>query len=309
MQSQNLNRHIFFMQLAISCATGTLFTFIRRYTIRTPNDFGWAVSTAKALVSGIDPYLGHLRDTVPYPLPVALFGLPFIWTDEITATDIFIGISITLLVLGILKSGKPWQLLILASAPLVFAAEIGQWSPLITASWFWPNIAGTLTLIKPQTALPVFLTRFRWKSLIFSGFMLILSLLLMPLWPWKWLQLSIGRYFYQIPILVPFGIILLLSLLYFHEETARLLFFSSLLPFRSVYDFASLALIPQNVWQMTAYVVFSWVYLLSRKIWGINITPIALHLLCLVFIVTNFQKKTLLLKFNLSLFHRNKNKS
>ena len=309
MQTQNLNCHKFFMQIAISCATGTLFTFIRRYTIRAPNDFGWAVSTAKALASGIDPYLGHLRDTVPYPLPVALFGLPFIWTDEITATDIFIGISITLLVLGILINGKPWQLLILASAPLVFAAEIGQWSPLITASWFWPNMAGVLTLVKPQTALPVFLARFHWKSLIISGYVLALSLFIMPLWPWKWLQLSIGKYFYQIPILVPFGILLLLSILYISEEPARLLLFSSILPFRSVYDFASLALIPQNIWQMTVYVAFSWVYLFSRKIWDINITPIALNLLCLTFIFISFHKKTLLLKFNLSLFQRNKNAS
>ena len=285
------NRLNLFAQLAMSCAAGIFFSFLRRNTVRSPNDFGWAVSTAKALISGIDPYGGILRDTVPYPLPVAIFGLPFVWTDEITATDIFVGISISILVFGILINGKAWQLLILASAPLVFAVEVGQWSPLITASWFWPELAGVLTLVKPQTALPILLARFRWQSVVVGSFVLVISLFVMPLWPWKWWMLASGYKFYQMPVLAAFGMFLLLFLLYFSEAEARLLFFVSILPYRSIYDLASLALIPQNAWQMIIYVVLSWLYLFSIQLWGINITPFALHLLCLTFILITYPKK------------------
>jgi len=279
------------VQLVISSVTGIFFAFLRRSTVRTPNDFGWAVSTAKALIAGLDPYAGSLRDSVPYPLPVAIFGLPFVSMDEVTATDIFIGLSIAVLTLGILMNGKPWQLLMLASAPLVFAVEIGQWSPLIMASWFWPGLGGVLILIKPQTALPIFLAKFRWLSVAIGCFVLVVSLMIMPLWPWKWLRLTGNYDVYQVPVLVPLGILLLLSLLYYSEAEARLLFFSSVLPYRAIYDFASLALIPRNAWQMTVYVVLSWLYLFSTKLWGMNILPIALHLLCLLFILITYPAK------------------
>lgn len=293
------------VQLVISGVSGIFFAFLRRSTVRTPNDFGWAVSTAKALIAGLDPYAGSLRDSVPYPLPVAIFGLPFVSMDEVTATDIFIGLSTAILTLGILMNGKPWQLLMLASAPLVFAVEIGQWSPLIMASWFWPSLGGILILIKPQTALPIFLARFRWFGVAISCFVLVISLIIMPSWPWKWLQLT-GKYdVYQVPVLLPLGILLLLSLLYYSEAESRLLFFSSVLPYRYIYDFASLALIPQNAWQMTIYVVLSWLYLFSTKIWEINILPISLHLLCLLFILITYPAKASF--FRIKAFFMNKN--
>lgn len=273
-------------QIAIACLSGISFTLLRQYTIRAPNDFGWAVSTAKSLVAGTNPYSGLLRDTVPYPLPVAIFGLPFLWTDEVIATDIFIGISITILVFGILINGKPWQLLILASAPLVFATEIGQWSPLITASWFWPVLSGIFILVKPQTALPFFITKFRWKSVMISGSVLFVSLLVLPSWPFNWLKLTHG-YNYYVPFLAPLGTFSLLSILYFKIPEAKLLLLMSLIPYRGIYDLTGLGLIPANPWQMSIYVLFSWLYLFGKKIWGLNtISPATLHLLCLIFIIT-----------------------
>jgi hypothetical protein len=276
--------------VAIACISGISFMLLRQYTVRAPNDFGWAVSTAEALIAGINPYTTNLRDTVPYPLPVAFFGFPFLWTNEVIATDIFIGISIAILVFGILMNGKHWQLLILASAPLVFATEIGQWSPIITASWFFPALSGVFILIKPQTALPFFITKFRWNSVIIGIFLLFASLMILPMWPLEWLKMT-QNYYYYVPFLVPLGIFSLLSILYFKKPDAKLLFLMSLFPYRSMYDLAGLGLIPSNLRQMLIYVFCSWLYLFGKKIWELdNITPASLHLLCLVFIVTTHGK-------------------
>ena len=245
---------------------------------------------AKDLLSGTDPYAAPLRDTVPYPLPVAIFGLPFVWANEATATDIFIGISIAVLVFYILNNRKPWRLLILASAPLLSAVQTGQWSPLITASWFLPGLSGLLVFVKPQTAIPIFLARFRRKDIVIGSCVLIGSLLVMPLWPLKWWQSTSDYTFTIVPILAPLGMLLLLSLFHFSKAEARLLFFLSLLPYRSIYDLTSLALIPQNAWQMFIYLIFSWIYPFSISFWGIENAHITLHLLCLIFIFISYTK-------------------
>ena len=124
--------------------------------VNNVGDFSWALSTAAALLEGRDPY-AFVPDAlnVPYPLPVALFGLPLVWLPWPFAASLFIGGSSALLAWGILRSKEPWRIWVFASFPFFTALYFRQWSPLIMASWFLPALAPLLVLIKPQIALPV----------------------------------------------------------------------------------------------------------------------------------------------------------
>ena len=224
-----------------------------------PGDFNWALDTATALMQGKDPYAfepSSLR--IPYPLPVALFGAPLVALPEPLAAAIFFGASSGLLAYGILQSDEPWRLAVFASFPYIYALIFAQWSPLITASWFFPILAPLLVLVKPNIALPVALNRLTWRGVAFAGGVLLASLLIYPSWPWRWLEMT-GEYARIVPILVlPFGPALALALIRWQDERARLLIAMSVLPFRGVYDLTALGLIPRSIHQAFLLVMLSW---------------------------------------------------
>jgi hypothetical protein len=215
-----------------------------------PGDFNWALDTATALMQGKDPYAFEPSSLkVPYPLPVALFGAPFVALPKPLAAAIFFGASSGLLAYGILRSGEPWRLVVFASFPYIYALMFAQWSPLIAASWFFPALAPLLVLVKPNIALPVALNRLTWRGVAFAGGVLLVSLLIYPSWPWRWLEMT-GEYAQIIPLLtLPFGPALALALVRWRDERARLLAAMSALPFRGVYDLVALWLIPRSLHQ------------------------------------------------------------
>lgn len=229
-------------------------------------DFYWALYTAQELLQGRDPYnfasdaLGYL---IPYPLPVAFIGFPFLWMDWPLASSLFITLSVSLLAFSVTQDGKWWRLLIFASLPIYVSAMYAQWSALILCAWFIPLLAPTLLLIKPHIALPMVLQRLTWKGMIIAGVVGLISLVIYPLWPVRFLS-KLGN-FQQIIALftLPFGPLLALSLLKWRDERARLFFLLSILPFRSIYDLCALLLIPQTARQMVYLTLFSWIPMFS----------------------------------------------
>jgi hypothetical protein len=224
-----------------------------------PGDFNWALDTATALMQGKDPYAFEPSSLkVPYPLPVALFGAPFIALPKPLAAAIFFGASSGLLAYGILRSGEPWRLAVLASFPYIYALLFAQWSPLIAASWFFPALAPLLVLVKPKIALPVALNRLTRRGVAFAGGVLLVSLLIYPSWPWRWLEMT-GEYARIVPLLtLPFGPMLAFALVRWRDERARLLAAMSVLPFRGVYDLVALWLVPRSLHQAFLLVMLSW---------------------------------------------------
>ena len=216
-----------------------------------PGDFNWALNTARALIEGQDPYnFTPSALLVPYPLPVALFGLPFLGLPTPLAGALFFGLSSGLLTYGILRSGQPWRLLIFLTFPYFYALLFAQWSPLVMSTWFFPMLAPLLVLIKPQIALPIAINRFTRSGVLLATVVLLGSLLIIPTWPWRWLSM-IGDYESIIPLLMlPFGPLLLIALYYWRDERARLLIGIALLPFRGAYDLVGLYLLPESVQQM-----------------------------------------------------------
>lgn len=275
--------------------TGWLCFLIRQHIYPGPGDFNWALDTARALLAGRDPYAfepSALR--VPYPLPVALFGLPLSALPGTVAAGIFFGVSSGLLAYGIARSGEPWRLLAFLSLPYVYALCFAQWSPLIVASWFFPILAPLLVLIKPQTALPIAVNRLTRPGLLLAAIVLGVSLVLYPTWPWRWLAM-IGDYQRMIPILtLPSGWVLLTLLLYWRDERARLLLGMAILPFRAVYDLLALWLVPRTPSQMVTLVGLSWLPLfisdqafVVQPEWSVPL----LFVPCLLFVILNARQE------------------
>lgn len=288
-----LTAHLISLGLAIvwGLLAGGLCFLICQNIFPGAGDFNWALDTARALLAGRDPYAFESSPLlVPYPLPVALFGLPLSGMPDSLAAALFFGISSALLAYGIARSGEPWRLLIFVTPVYFYALTFAQWSPLIVASWFFPVLAPLLSLIKPQVALPIALNRLTRPGLLLAAVVLGISLLLYPTWPWRWLAMT-GDYQRLVPILtLPSGWVLLAALLYWRDERARLLLGMAVLPFRASYDLLALWLVPRTPSQMWMLVGLSWLPLFIsdqafdvKPEWSVPL----LFVPCLIFVIIN----------------------
>lgn len=228
-----------------------------------PGDFVGALMLARNMLKGANPYTGV--QIVPYPLPAGLIALPFALLPDRLAGTLFFSITAAILA-GALswKTGQLWRLLMFFSVPFVVAMEWTQWSPLITAAWFIPALAPLMLVIKPQIALPIFINRRAGFGYLAAAIVLVISLFISPSWPVRWLSLVRG-YQYLIPILLPGGFLLALSLLNISDKRARLLLAIAVLPLRATYDLVTLFIIPETPVQMIVLVVVSW--LLPVNLW------------------------------------------
>jgi hypothetical protein len=234
--------------------------YFRQTLAPGPGDFNWALIIAKDLLAGRDPYnFTPSALKVPYPLPVAVFGLPFIWLPDAVAAAIFFGSTSAFLAYAMLRYDAPWRLLTFLSFPFVYALMFAQWSPLIMAAWFFPAFAPVLVLVKPQLALPVAISKYSRTGVVVAIGVLILSILVYPTWPIRWLSMT-KHYDYVIPMLtLPFGPLLMLAFLRLKDPKGRLLACMSLLPFRGAYDLVPLWIIPQTKLRMTLFLCLSWI--------------------------------------------------
>src|SRR5690242_1138085 len=123
--------------LAIGAAAG-LAAFAYQSRPGAAPDFLYPWTAARLLLGGANPYTAlpgglHAPFEAPllYPLPAVLVAVPFSWLSLPVAVGAFITISVTLLAYSL--TGQSWELLpYFASAPLVLAVVLGQWSPLLT---------------------------------------------------------------------------------------------------------------------------------------------------------------------------------
>lgn len=221
-------------------------------------DFSRALFTAKDILAGRSPYDHYTFSiwNVPYPLPAGFVALPFVGLPPAITAALFFGLSSALLAFGISRGGYA-RLLLFTTAPYVAAMSITQWSPLVTAAaFYWP--LAFLVLVKPQIALPVVLTHWRWRNLLVIGAVGIASLIIMPTWPWEWIR-NLGPFQSYVPLLVFPGSLLLLALLRYRSRNAWLLVLMAIMPQRAMYDTVALWLIPRTRRELMVTVAFSWV--------------------------------------------------
>lgn len=215
-------------------------------------DFTWAIRAAQDLLAHRNPYSWPLQ---LYPLPAALFGLPFVRMRPEVAAGIFYGISSALLAFGISREGYH-RLLIFLAYPYWAGILTAQWPPLIMASAFFPFLLPA-TLAKPQIGLPVALTYLTRRGVLAGISVLLLSLAIMPRWPLLWIA-NAGQYERFIPFLIFPGFLLALALVRYRDRDAWLLLLMGIMPQRWFYDTFVLWLIPKTRRAIVWTVFFSW---------------------------------------------------
>lgn len=237
---------------AIGVASGALCWFLLRHFRQGAADFGWALHLAQALLARSNPYDTPFEQ---YPLTAGLFALPFVRLQPELAAGVFWGLSSALLAFGLTRHGYT-RLLVFFAYPYWAGILTAQWSPMIAACSFFPLLL-PMTMSKPQVGLPVFLTRLSRKGVAACALIAMISLIVMPSWPFLWWKQT--RYYQHfIPLLVLPGPLLLLALLRYRDRDSNLLLLSAAMPQRWFFDTFTLWLIPQTRREIIWTVFFSW---------------------------------------------------
>jgi hypothetical protein len=237
---------------AIGLGTGTFCWFLMKHFHQDAADFRWALHLAQRMLARQNPYDTPFEQ---YPLTAGFFALPFLRLPPEVAAGMFWGISSFLLAFGFTRHGYS-RLLIFFAYPYWAGILAVQWSPLIAAGAFFPLLLPA-TMAKPQIGLPVFLTRLSGRGLMACGALALLSLAVMPKWPWLWVG-QFGHYQHFIPLLVLPGPLLMLAMLRYRDRDAWLLFLAALMPQRWFFDSFILWLIPKSRRAILMTVAFSW---------------------------------------------------
>ena len=239
---------------AIGVASGFLCSLFMRHMRLGAADFSYALTEARELLAGRDPY-AIFHGATSYPLPAAIFALPLLHLAPETAAGVFFGLSSGCLAFGLSRGGN-WRLLAFLAYPYWAAMITVQWVPLLMAGALLPWLFVAATA-KPQVAAPLFLCYPSWRGAISATLVLLASLILMPNWPLHWLP-GVGAHTHYVPLLVLPGPVLLLALYCRRDPDSHLLLPSSLSPQHWFYDSFVLWLIPRNRQEMVATIFLSW---------------------------------------------------
>jgi len=237
---------------AIGLASGVYCWFVlKRFQIGA-GDFTWAVWAAQDLLAHRNPYA---RTGQLYPLPAAIFGLPFAWMRLEVAGGAFYGISSAIVAFGLSRNGYH-RLLVFLAYPYWAGLIVGQWTPAIMAAALFPLLL-PLTLAKPQLGLPVLLTHASRRGLLACFMLGALTLAIMPRWPLLWIA-ELGHYNRFVPLLLMPGPLLLLAVFRYRDRDALFLLLAASMPQRWFYDAFLLWLIPKTRREIVWTVFFSW---------------------------------------------------
>ena len=237
---------------AIGISSGFYCWFMLAHFHLGAADFHWAIALAQSLLEHKNPY------SVPwqlYPLPAALFGLPFVAIRPEIAGGVFYGISSALLAFCITRYGYQ-RLIIFLAYPFWAGILVAQWTPLIMASAFipylWPSI-----LVKPQLGLPIAVAYRNRRGILICILVGLVSLIIMPHWPAYWIR-TFGSYRHFFPLLILPGPLLLLAFIRYRDRDAIFLMLAAVMPQRWFYDAFILWLIPKTKREIAYTVFLSW---------------------------------------------------
>lgn len=238
---------------------------------RSAADFTWHWLAARALLDGLDPYLvvkvGGEYDLIApyiYPLTTAIGSIPFAaWLEPIPATASFIGVSSTLLAWAVTSEGYQ-RLPLFLSVPFLWAANSGQFSPILTAGALIPAL-GWLAPLKPTLGLATIAYRPSLTALAGSAIFVGVAFVVNPWWLQGWYASLAQRVedSYWVPLTVVGGPVMLLALTRWRRPEARLLLVLSLVPqLFFFYDQLLLWLVPKTWKESSLLSGLSWIALI-----------------------------------------------
>lgn len=237
---------------AIGVAAGVYCWLMLHHFHQGAGDFSWAIWLVRDLAARQNPYG---RVTQLYPLPAALFAVPFAWLPFPVAGGAFYGASSALLAFGLTRHGYQ-KLFVFLAYPFWAGTLTAQWTPLLFASALFPFLLPA-TMAKPQIGFPVALTRLSRTGITACAIVLALSFAVLPRWPWLWIA-HFGEYQRFIPLLVFPGPLLLLALLRYRDRDAIFLVLTAAMPQRWFYDAFILWLVPRTRRQILWTTLTSW---------------------------------------------------
>ena len=228
-------------------------------------DFAQIWHAAKALVAGLDPYAAIGPGTsfpqpypLFYPLPAVLIGTPFTALSVRWADAAFAAISAGFLLFAVLRSERH-RLLLIVSAPFIYATWLSQWSPLLTAAALVP-IFGFLLVAKPTIGAALFFYRPDLRAVLGIAILVALSFAIQPNWASEWRTSLRSTGHMVVPIVHGAGPLLALAILRWRRPEARLLLAMACVPQTAIlYEALPLALIPGGFAEMSVFVALSWV--------------------------------------------------
>ncbi len=251
--------------LTIGLLSGVICGVYQQQFRRGAGDISMPLCMGSALLRHADPYVacrGFQSDGVTpstaNPITTVLLTLPLLPLPRPVAAGVFFGIASAILSWGLTRSGQPWQLLTFAAYPYWQALQTVQWSPLLLAAFYIPELIA-VTLAKPHVGAPVALSVpwRRWP--VAAGVaLLLLSLVVMPTWPIQMLSGVGAPGDYRSPVMILPGALLLLAGIRWRDRRARYLLLLSLVPQRAFYDQLLVFGVPRSRRALLALVAASW---------------------------------------------------
>ncbi|HJU88471.1 MAG TPA: hypothetical protein VJ672_03720 [Gemmatimonadaceae bacterium] len=250
--------------IALGCATA--FCVLAVPVLENKTDFAPIYWSARALLDGVDPYKAvgpqgtyyQLSWPQLYPLPAILLVLPFAKFSHAVAVALFSGVGAAVLAYAVARDGYR-RLPVFLSAALFVAAMLGQWSPVLTAAAMTSTL-GFLFVVKPTIGLALFLYRPSMKAVIGAGVLVLISLAVMPTWPFEWLA-RIREHSPRMiaPVTTFAGPLLLLGALRWKRPEGRLFLALALIPQTlSEYEMLPLFLLAATLPQALTMAALTW---------------------------------------------------
>jgi hypothetical protein len=234
------------------------------------SDFDFLYDAAARLVRGENPY-PPAPQWFPYPLPAVLLAVPFTAIPLTLARPVFDVLVGWAFVYALWRYRGPYALLAVVSGAYLFAMGNGQTTPLMVAAALVPAL-GFLLAVRPNTSASLWIARPSLRALLGASVFLVLSLVVLPSWPWDWwMALPPDITHLMPPVLRPFGFVLLLAALRWRTPEGRLMLASAFMPQSTLpYELVSLVLIPANRLEMGIYVAGSWIAVAAAE--GLHLT-------------------------------------
>jgi len=197
-----------------------------------------------------------------------------------------VGLARGTLAFFILTREPYWRILLFLNPCFLLAIKSAQWSPILLLAYYCPALS-FLVLGKPNIALPI-LTRFtlRLRYIIPCFLLIMVSLLVMPTWPIRWLS-SLGPYNGFIPMLTWAGPLLALALLRWREKQSWFFLTLCLCPqHRFFYDQLLLWVLPQTRIRILVLTLCSWLGYFLISLSHQNLWPAEPYLLLFLYLPT-----------------------
>lgn len=250
-------------------------------------DLDWSFHAAQDLIHGQNPYRHEPSAfLIPYPLTSAILVMPFSFLPGNLGLLLVVGLASGTLAFFILTREPYWRILLFLNPCFLLAIKSAQWSPILLLAYYCPALS-FLVLGKPNIALPI-LTHFtlRLRYIIPCLLLIMVSLLVMPTWPIRWLS-SLGPYNGFIPMLTWAGPFLALALLRWREKQSWFFLTLCLCPqHRFFYDQLLLWVLPQTRIRILVLTLSSWLGYFLISLSHQNLWPAEPYLLLFLYLPT-----------------------